>query len=323
MAVINISIVESPIQRVAGIPEYIILDSSIPATIFYTIDGSDPDISSDIAIDKIYLPTNVGSVVVKAFATNGVDETSIIYWGFGPDWTNNRLPHAKVVDVCNVPNCTFTGTIANPEYEYDQPAGITVDALDVNGIPDRFDGSGTNTYANETGLPYTRENYNTIYSTTNSNGEPGPGTLPAKVTIIVPDPINKSSDANSKLFNPKSMVIYQDGREPNENGLPILNRQFFSLFDKEKVRDGLQYRLSVLDGSIPTGSMLIPQYNPKDNTYIFYYRDSVTMQWIISKEPVLHSPNNGSITQMVIPTKQKDGARRVYRWIPFKRQILR
>ena len=53
MAVITITINESSDQILAGIPKYITLTTNIPATIFYTLDGTTPTTLSDMAVGQI------------------------------------------------------------------------------------------------------------------------------------------------------------------------------------------------------------------------------------------------------------------------------
>ena len=75
---IELSLLESTRQAVSGIPEYIEFESDVPSNIFYTLDESTPDSSSLIALGNIYLPTNLGSVTVKAVAISSNDSSEIL-----------------------------------------------------------------------------------------------------------------------------------------------------------------------------------------------------------------------------------------------------
>jgi hypothetical protein len=75
---IVLTVTESVNELISGFPEYIIFETSQPATVFYTLDGTAPGISSLIAVDKVYLPTGGGTLVVKAKAVAGLLESDIL-----------------------------------------------------------------------------------------------------------------------------------------------------------------------------------------------------------------------------------------------------
>jgi hypothetical protein len=135
--------------------------------------------------------------------------------------------------------------------------------------------------------------------------------------------VSNFSNANSKLFDPKALVIIQDGREdPEDPNVSLINRQFFSMADNEKIRDGSMFQTTGFEGNQATGSFLRPQYNAKDNTWTFPYRDSETNRWIFSIEPAKKAPRTGAMKQVLLPSRTF-GERKVFRWIPFKRSHLR
>lgn len=325
MAVISISITESSDQVVAGIPKIVSLETNIPATIFYTLDGSDPTTSSSVYVGPVTLPTDIPTVVFKFYATNGTDSSVIITKTYSPSFVGDRRPHSTVTGL--------TPGIGRPDpfpfgdngpfntAKYGNAGGITVDAAGVTNIPDGYDGSGNT--ANGTDLPIT--SYQFVYSTTNAIGEMGHGigTFPGKTTIIVPTPTSPSSSSKTsdKFFNPRAMVIYQDSREPTYDDVPMLNRASFSLQDLERDKNGSLLMNTAFDSSTPSGSFLRQHYNPKDNTTTYYYRDSDTGRWIISVEPF--SPRNSNIGALynVVFTAQP-GSQFIFKWIPFMSRKL-
>lgn len=322
MAVITITITESPIQLVSGIPRSITVETNVPATVFYTLDESDPTSSSDIAVGDILLPSYT-TVTFKAFATDGVDSSPIVIYVFYSDISTLRRAHNTVygsVSDYDI-NRAFSSPSPDPYSTYGNTAGITVDAPGVTGIPYGYDGTATGTAASETDEDYTLVNYDIIYNETNSRGE-FIGQLPANVVLDVSTAPPLMSDANSSLFDPRALVIIQDGREENENEFPMINRQFFSMGDNSKIRNGIKYDTTGFEGNVATGSMMRPQYNEKEDTWTFYYRDSETNRWIISVEPNRQSRNVHAVRNVVFPN-MKSGARKVFKWIPFKRSILR
>ncbi len=333
MAVITISIIESPIQLVSGIPRTIDIETNIPATVFYTLDGTDPTYSSSVVVGSITLPTDSNTVTFKAFATDGVDICPTVTVGYGPNWIPNRSPRDKVIGLDTQPlphdnSGVFGYSSPNPNVSYGNIGGTTVDDPSVEGgYPYGYDGTATGTYVGETDKEYNRENYDIKYSdkTTTSGSATGPtvGTLPAEVTIQVPPPVSNFSDANSKLFDPKALVIIQDGREePEDPNICQINRQFFTMADNERIRDGSLYQTTGVEGNPTTGVFLRPQYNAKDDTWTFPYRDSETNRWIFSIEPTRKAPRTGAIQQVLLPSRTF-GERKVFHWIPFKRSILR
>ena len=120
MASISLTITESPLQKVAGIPQTVTIEANVPATIFYTLDGTIPDTTSRVAIGPITLPTNENTVVLQAFATDGTLTSAFIYEVYGSSTSGNRNPHDKVSGLeygCN--KATF-------------PFGSAVNAAGVN-----------------------------------------------------------------------------------------------------------------------------------------------------------------------------------------------
>jgi hypothetical protein len=328
MVVISLSITESSAQVVSGIPESVIVASNIPATIFYTLDGTDPTLFSNIYTGPIILPYNdVLLITLKVYATNGTDTSPILTEVYTTNILHNaRLPHSPT-DAQAEPNLDglypFGTNPDNPIGIYLNPgdAGTTVDnpALPTTGTG--YDGAGAPTgFTNE---PYNTENYNIIYSTTNSEGETGPGigTLPAHVTVI-PDPgPPEQTNQFSNLFDPRAFVIFQDFSTENPDDPPQINRMYFSLENSERVRDGNNFYNSGLDAPPVSGSFLRSHYNPRTNEITYYYLDSIANKWIISKTPYKPTGTfDGNLAGMVL-SKEK-GAGFVFEWIPFARRVL-
>ena len=320
MAIISITLTESPVQVLAGIPRTIAFNTNVPATVFYTLDGSDPSLLySDIAFDPVAMPTDKGTITLKAFASDGLNTSAIFTYVFGPNLLGNRNARDKVIFLDHGPIDRAFGQTNNstPSVSYSDLGGIDVDSLGNAGVPDGYDGAGN--IVSFTDKPYTFDNYDIKYSQTDSEGRTGPGigNLPSKVTIIVPPQVNNSFNANSKLFNPKAMVIYQDGtKEPADPDYPLTNRMSFSLPLRKNVRDGSLYFTTAFEGNTNTGGLIRPIYRASDNTYTFYYRDSESNRWIISKEamPAPKPPKDYTLPQTSFAEKK------VFQWIPFKRQ---
>jgi len=325
MAVITLTVVPSTKEYVAGIPANVTLTTNVVSMIFYTLDGTEPTSSSSVYTGPIELPTQNSSVNLRALATNGVDTDARVNVVYSPDWTDARLPHAKVTILSPLLSSGWCGWRGGPQESlYSQPASYTVDEF---GVPnEQVDGYGyePSVYpvrGSDEPIPI----FDLRYSESNDIGETGEdiGTLP-KVGIIHVPPPPEETDANKSTFNPRAMVMFQDSRKPDENDY-IINRQFFESQNFEKYAYGGKYNNSAIrDGdSAPHGALLRYLYNERENTITFYYRDSLTNQWIISTEPFDPTSMDRSTRQptgrYIMPNV---GDRRVFKWMLFKRTAI-
>lgn len=321
---ITISITESPLQLLAGIPSSLTLNTNVPSTIFYTLNGTDPDFSSNVYIDTFALPTNSGQIVFKAFATNGIDTSPIITQIYTTNVVPARHPFDTVQDLGN--NCNKAKyPFGSPSSSFNQPVifgntgGVIVDDNNPDRQADGYDGFG-----NPAGY-YTppKERYKFLFSETNDIGERGEGigTLPARVIWAKPRNDNEhaqSSNMQRPGFDPKAMVIFQDSREDSyDPDVPKINRPYFDLEDQAKARDGSL--LTNIDTVTPSGGFVKAHFNPKDNILTYYYYDNRVARWIISKEPY-HPFESPTINMSSIVTRSSrgEGLGKVFKWIPFK-----
>jgi hypothetical protein len=328
MAVVTISITESDRQLVSGVPTYLTLDTNVPATIFYTLDGTSPTTASSVYLGgELKLPTNQTTVIFNVFATDGVSSSAVIERTYRPvidvirqshdqvsglnssdSVTNNRFPYGDVAP-------TLPGIYGNVG-----PNDAIVNKPNVPNVFDGFDGTATGTFSGGTDLPL--ENYKILFSERNAIGESGRGigTLPAQVNIINQASPPQSANMSDKFFDPRAMVIYQDSRdEPFDPELVHINRQFFSLEDgaAARVKDGILYNTTAIEGMAPTGSLVRSQFNAKENTITYYFLDTQMLRWIISKEPApARNPRVGAFN--ILFSSRSAGDSKVFRWHPFK-----
>jgi hypothetical protein len=259
-------------------------------------------------------------------ASNGDDTSSVVTETYVTNMIGNtRLAHSATDAPAqsNIPNLYPFGTAPiQPNARFLNPAdaGHTVDNPALTEIPSGFDGAGNPTgFTND---PYNLENYSIKYSTTNAQGETGPGigNLPATVTVepVVPPPA--TTNQNSNLFDPRAFVIFQDASTENPNDPPHINRMHFSLEDPEKARDGNHFFTSGLDSPPVSGTFLRAHHNPRTNTMTYYYLDTWTNKWIISTMP-FNSSSAGAQNLSGAGTLA-GGAGRVFEWLPFARRVL-
>ena len=346
MAVISVTVTQSSEQAVAGIPRTVSITTNIPSSIFYTLDGSDPTLFSTMYTGPIFLPYDQLIITLKILATNGVDSSPIVVEQYMTDIvsSNARLPHAGTTAQAGsvIPDTYPYGTAPyQPQQGYTNPAnagaygGAVYDPSNPNAIPNAYDGQGNPTgYTNQS---YDSTNYQIIYNNRNAEGEqtPGLGNVPGQVTLpqgtigdLAPDTAQsgpqgpEETNQFTSVFDPRALVIFQDFSKEDPNDPPMINRQYFSLEDPERVRDGTLYFNTGQDASAPvSGSFVRAHHNPRDNTITYYYRDSWSNRWIISTAPYTPTGTfDGNMAQMAMGIKS--GAGVVFEWIPFQRRVL-
>lgn len=329
MAVISVTTVASEEQIVSGIPRTIVITTNIAASIFYTLDGSDPTLFSTIYTGPIFLPNDKLSVTLKIMATNGIDSSPIVSEMFitnVAEGTNARLPHSSTdADIGqNLPGLYPYGTNPiqpNAGFENPANAGITVDNTALPSTSTGFDGAGNpNAFTN---APFNTTNYSIKYSTSDWQNKPGHGigTLPAQVKMQIDPPPPDTTNQNSNTFDPRAFVIFQDVATEDPESPPNINRMHFSLEDSEKARDGNNFYTSGLDAPPVSGTFLRSHYNPRTNSITYYYLDTWTNKWIISTAP--YTPNGGWDGNMAgMALSKREGAGFVFEWLPFTRRVL-
>jgi hypothetical protein len=328
MVVISVTITESTEQVVAGIPKTVAVSTNVPSTIFYTLDGTVPTLFSSMYTGPIFLPVSKLSVTLSVFATNGMDSSPVVTETYITNMLGNtRLPHSAT-DQSAEPNVSDLYPFGTPAIQPNAPflspalAGITVDAPEKPSTSTGFDGAG-----NQTGFtdqPYNIENYQIVYSTTDALGQTGlgVGNLPAITTVKPQEPEPETTQQFSNMFDPRAFVIFQDFDSENPNDPPQINRQFFTLEDPNKARDGNHYFTAGLDAPPVSGSFLRSHYNPRDNTISYYYLDTWTNKWIISKQQFKPTGSfDGNLAAVPIAGREA-GSRYVFQWVPFARRVL-
>jgi len=330
MAVISLTITESSEQVVAGIPRSIAITANMASTIFYTTDGSDPDLSSTIYTAPFKLPTNQLTLVLKIFASNGVDSSPIISTTYQTDLLgqNARNPHsgtdAQAQSVPKADPRPFGSTPIQPDAHFLGPAeaGSNVNDPNLPSTSNAFDADGNpSTFTNATFQGIASKDLLVILSETNAIGERGYGigTLPEKSKVQAPVPPPEYSSTTDKLYNPKAMVIFQDYTLPGNVDDPVdVNRMSFTLENVEETRQGNQFFNVGPDTPPPTGNFVRQHYNPRDNTITYYYFDSSVNRWIISKTAYTPAPTAHNYSGVVFGK----GSRAVFAWRQFAQRFL-
>lgn len=338
MVVISVTITASTEQIVSGIPKTVSVTTNVPATIFYTLDGSVPTLFSTMYTGPIFLPFNLAenqlTVILNVFATNGTDSSPVVTEVYQTDMVDSGARFSRN-DTTAPPGFNLqelypfgdNGLQPNQEFLNPSDVGITVDNPALPSTSTGFDGFG-----NQTGFtnnPYDLVNYNIVYSTQNAEGETGPGigNLPAQVQAppsdLPPSIGPEQTNEFDPTFDPRAFVIFQDATKENPNDPPQINRMHFTLENNERARDGNAYFNTGLDAPPVSGTFLRSHYNPRTNMITYYYLDTWTNKWIISTAPFTPNPTSGgayNLGQMAL--SKQPGAGFVFEWLPFTRRVL-
>lgn len=276
MSVIVLTVSESDVEYISGVPAYIEFDTDIPATVFYTFDGTEPTESSDIAIGQVYLPTHGSAFTVKAFALAGDSYSSTLELEYYTSQSN--IDRDRILD----------------------NEGIVV--LDENDTYEDFlgyDADGQPSRASDISF----EDLELRASTTDRIGQPidGGTSLPFInfgtfcATALEPMQGRSSSPNNNNVnFDPKAGLIIIDGFDQddfNDQIVKIFNRPHGTVeLSADKYSD-----LSHSDAPI-TANLSRIMYNPKTGKIIFYYYESREARWVQSIQS--YEPLSMNLTQI-------------------------
>ncbi len=273
---------ESEDQLISGIPEYVDFETNIPATVFYTLNGEDPTESSDIAIGRVFLPTNKNSVTLKAYAVAGSFSSAVFsdtYFTTQPDVENRRFYFGDGVTVLpygeDVVDSRSFDSEGNPAQETSTPF---VD-LDVQA-----------SFYNSIGEPLTESTVSFINRLNRTSG--------AKRGV--------SSNPSDSYFDPTARFIIINGStqdEMNAQQVKIINRPS-GTFSKM----GSVNKNGISDIQHSGGGLTKYMYNSSTGTIVFYYYDPVQSRYLQSIQKI--EPK----TLELSPVRNSAGGI-VFRWI--------
>ena len=261
MAVVTLTFTASEEEIVSGIPRTVTIESNIPSTIYYTLDGTVPTYNSPIYIETIDMLDNTNSITLSAF---GIDsdgyEGDILTQVFAPDTTR--------IDI--------TRNVGAEGFVIDRFSDLTniEDGFDADGDPIRF-------------IDKDIIDLDIIHS---SRGRLGiaEGT---QVEILVPDPSDTanpfddnfeafSTNEDAQFFNPYAKTIVIDNRI--ENDIQILNRPFGSIRKTMSRNSWGQKEIMGADETYISGGFVRTFYSSKRNTMVSYYFDQNELRHIKS-----------------------------------------
>jgi hypothetical protein len=282
---IIITVVQSTNQIISGIPEYVEVETNIPAVVFYTFDGTDPTLdSSFLTGTRLLLPTSGNSVSLRLVAIAGPESSDI----FEHEWitiVNNITKRFEETQGINI-----------------LPPGVdTVDSLAV---------TQSGSAARETSIDFVDLEMKATDRDKFKKFERGKTSLDFinfKLELIInEEPYqSKVSTVNNNLdFDPKAGLIIIDGSTPEKmtaQTIKIINRPTDTMAPRSD-----SYNFRVGRDSVQSSNLVRYFINPKTGKMVFYYFDSRECRWIQSIQQI--TPKTLNIGQQV-------GNPKVFSWI--------
>ena len=301
MAVITIRASDLGPELISGFPRAVALTTNVPATIFYTLDGTLPTIYSPVYLLPIEMPTSGYTTRLRALAISGSD-----------------IGYLDVTYQTDVTDLITTRRL--DEYGW----GIVVDGYDIENVlvdgysPDE-DG---NVVVPSRASDYELQDLDILYSSTGVNGI-GAGTLirlgpmPEEVREQSSEVSWEASSPNDQnvYFNPRSLYIVIDGRDGYEDQ---------SIYPILRPLSGTRNSLKYLQGKelyepqpYISGGHVRTLYNPQKGTAVAYYFDHNETRWIKS---IQHY--NTEEVPSGLGNRNQTGNPLVFKWIYNKRSAI-
>jgi hypothetical protein len=276
MAVVTLTFTSSTQELSDGIPKYVTIESNVPSTIYYTLDGTTPTTASVIYTTTIEIEGPYSSLTISAFGvdSNG-DSGSILSQTWSPDSTGLKFTRREGNE----------GLVIN-RYGLGEDY---VDGYDADGLPGRFVDIDLETLhmlkiRTEHGL-------NGIAPGTEIEvGIPDPSTTASLIDDGIP---NYSTPEIGELFNPYARLIEIDNRKDNDINITL--RPYGSLSNPYTDEGGQRIRESADDANLVTGGLIRSFYDSKNNIMVSYYYDNYSNRWVrnIQTKPTIAVSNFG------------------------------
>lgn len=252
MPVVTLTFTGSEEEIVSGIPRTMTIESNIPATIYFTLDGSTPTTDSAIYVDTFEFPTGLNSVVLSAF---GVDGGSVA----GPILIQTFAP--------NMSNITIARHVGQEGIVVDRVGtGLDIeDGWDADGDPIRH----IDIEAINLDLVNEAKGYLGVEEGT-------------QLEVNIPDPDTTpypfdddfqpfSTPEVGELFNPYAKMILIDNRKDND--LTIIPKPYGSLHNVYREFGGKRLLEPADDSTYISGGFVRRFYDARRKVMVSYYFD--------------------------------------------------
>jgi hypothetical protein len=263
---IILTMTQSDVEYVSGIPEYIELSANKPSTIFYTIDGSVPDIAtSDIFVDKVFFPTNTSYIELNVLAISSDGDSDSFVHEFYTSQSGldgRRLVGDEGINILKVGEEVVDNLSFDSSGDATQETSIEISSLDIK--TSIYDSSG---YKNPGGSSHDFISFPSIENRSDDS------------TIF-----GKSSVNDNIFFNPKAGYIEIDGTTDAallSQEVRIVNRTSGTMSTV-----GRGFNDHLLQAPPVTGNLVRSHYSPRTNMYVSYYYESRECRWIVSRQTI-------------------------------------
>lgn len=274
MSVILLTFIASEEEIVPGVPSLVTIESNMPSTIYYTIDGSSPTINSEIYIGPVQMPTYLNPIILQAFGVDSNDIAgpiliqSFINISIVPSGPKKPKTNGNIIDREWIGPHFLDGYTAGPETNDLAPINV---AEFISVDPDLIVDQEV-TYA---------KGFDGI--------EPG-----TKIEVGIPDLVNKyegreGADQDTQFiefvttekaayFNPYARYIVNDTRKNNE--IQLIMRPYGSFENVYLEQGGQRLREVGDDACYVSGGYVKTFYSARSNTMVSYYFDHNEARWI-------------------------------------------
>jgi hypothetical protein len=282
---ILLTITASKKQLVAGIPEYLTLSVNMPATIFYTLDGSDPTSESDITNDGIvYLPTDNLEVLFKAFAQSSTESTDIYEELFSQSHQMFSKRFAENDGISILPFGSEPVEYLSVNQNNDETQQTSIPFIDLEFKPSRRD-KFKNYEGGTTSVPFVNFTLELISQDL---------AYQQKVS---------SPNNNNVEFDPTAGLIIIDGSSDEKlksQVVKVINRPYGTMNTRSNF-----YNEHLRDSPTIFGNLVRYFVNNETGKMVFYYHDSRECRWIEShqnaKDDLRINPSAGLKNNYVFP----------------------
>lgn len=252
MTVVTLTFTGSAEEITSGIPKTMSIESNVPSTVYFTLDGTTPTIDSPIYIDTFDFPTNTTSVTLSAFGVDALDNAGpILTQVFAADTTRITVTRNVGLEGIVVDRA---GTGLNIVAGYDADGEVN-SYLDIPEI--------------DLGIVHSVQGYLGL----------APGTA---VTITFPTPsqtsypwddtfVPFSTPEIGQFFNPYARTIVIDNRIHND--INIIPRPYGSLNNVYTEFGGFRIRNPADDATYVSGGFVRRFYDARKNVMVSYYFD--------------------------------------------------
>ena len=293
MAVIILTFEGSEDQIIDGIPKYMSIYSNVPATIYFTLNGTEPTLNSPVYTESFEMPDGNNSVILSALGVDGDGyESPILTQVFAPNTTRitvsrNTGLEGFVLSWADIGNNIEDGFDADGNVA--RFMDVDIETLDIRRTKKGYLGIAEGTQV-EVNFPCPSDTASLIDD----------GFIPFSTPKIGED------------FNPNARMIIIDNREDND--LDIMLRPYGSLSNIYSEFGGKRIKEAADDAAYISGGFVRRFYDAKNNVMVSYYFDHNEAKYV---KNIQELPTNIHADTIGIPAT---GMPLVFKWLERGRQ---